>query len=154
MPHPVPHLQSRESNSKGLIIFGACAVVAVAVVVIEEWPTIKQTYQEVRAAQRRRRLLSVQSHTHTFPRGEEDEQEPMMTSGIHEPAAIQEMTMRSRNTVPCPPPGRWTRHDFLGGEEWDTSSSTVCIGTTFSVTTGESNPVVRAGGIGNEVSYL
>jgi len=104
MPHPVPPppaLQCIESNSQGLIIFGACAVVAVAVVVIEEWPAIKQTYQEVRAARRRRRmLLPVQNHAHTFttPVQQDEEQEPMMASGIHEPP-VHEMTMRSRNTV-------------------------------------------------------
>ena len=74
-------------------------MVAVAVVVIEEWPNIKQTYQEVRAARRRRRMLPVHSHSHSFPAAQlDEEQEPMMASGIHEPP-VHEMTMRSRNTV-------------------------------------------------------
>jgi hypothetical protein len=84
---------SIHSDSKGLVIFGACAVVAVAVVVIEEWPTIKETYQEVRA--RRRRRLIVCAHEHHLPISEEEQ--PMAASGINEP--VQEMTMRSRNIV-------------------------------------------------------
>ena len=69
-------------------------MVVVAVAVIEEWPNIKQTYNQVRAARRRRQMLSVQSHSYGLP---VEEQEPMMASGIHEP--VQEMTMRSRNAV-------------------------------------------------------
>ena len=67
---------------------------AVAVVIVEEWPMIKETYHEVRA--RRRRRMSVVPHEHHhlhLP----TEEVAMAASGIHEP--LQEMTMRSRNTV-------------------------------------------------------
>lgn len=88
---------------KGLILFGACAVVAVAVVVIEEWPTIRETYREVRA--RRRRRMSVAPHEVYSHRSQNQgnnhggmaEEPAMAASGIHEP--LQEMTMRSRNNV-------------------------------------------------------
>jgi hypothetical protein len=82
---------------QGLLLFGACAVVAVAVVVIEEWPTIKETYLEVRDRRRRRRM-SVAPHEYHRPSSVSPEQEQsMVASGIQEP--LQEMTLRSRNLV-------------------------------------------------------
>jgi len=82
---------------KGLILFGACAVVAVAVVIIEEWPAIKETYIEVRDRRRRRRM-SVAPHEYDRSLGfEQQPGQPMGASGIQEP--LQEMTMRSRNLV-------------------------------------------------------
>lgn len=82
---------------QGLLLFGACAVVAVAVVVIEEWPTIKETYLEVRDRRRRRRM-SVAPHVYHRPSSVSPEQEQsMVASGIQEP--LQEMTLRSRNLV-------------------------------------------------------
>ena len=96
MPHPVCLVLHFHSDLEGLIIFGACAVVAVAVVVIEEWPNIKETYYEVRARRRRRRLVPPHQHYYTVP---VDEQ-PLAASGIHEPVQeTQEMSMRSRTTV-------------------------------------------------------
>jgi hypothetical protein len=94
MPHPVYPSLTGFPNHQGLILFGACAVVAVAVVVIEEWPMIKETYHEVRA--RRRRRMSVVPHEHHHLHLSTEEV-GMAASGIHEP--LQEMTMRSRNTV-------------------------------------------------------
>jgi hypothetical protein len=84
-----------QANSKGLIFFGACAVVAVAVVVIEEWPTIKETYYEVRARRRQRRM-AVNPHQHHHHISIEEEEHSMTTSGIREPLPPQEMIMRSR----------------------------------------------------------
>ena len=80
---------------KGLILFGACAVVAVAVVVIEEWPTIKETYFEVRDRRRRRRISVAphEYHRHSSP----DAEQVMVASGVHEPP--QEMAMRARALV-------------------------------------------------------
>lgn len=98
MPHPVCLCMFVPSDPEGLIIFGACAVVAVAVVVIEEWPTIKETYSQVRA--RRRRRMVVAPHQR-FDASADDQ--PLNASGIHESVhEAQEMTMRSRNLVACP----------------------------------------------------
>jgi hypothetical protein len=80
---------------QGLIIFGACAVVAITVVVIEEWPTIKQTYREVRA-RRRQRLAAAHQHS-SFEYLSAEEEQPLAASGIHD--GHQEMNMRSRNTT-------------------------------------------------------
>lgn len=97
MPHPVFLSLEALADPKGLILFGACAVVAVAVVVIEEWPAIKETYLEVRS--RRRRRMSVAPHEHhRSPNQHPSTEDVTMTaSGFQEP--LQEMTMRSRNTV-------------------------------------------------------
>lgn len=98
MPHPVFPFDLLQSDSEGLLLFGACAVVAVAVVVIEEWPTIKETYKEVRARRRRRMVVTpheTRLHHHTLPVVDE----PMTASGYHEPLQDQEMTMRSRNVL-------------------------------------------------------
>jgi len=84
MPHP------------GLILFGACAVVAVAVVVIEEWPAIKETYLEVRSRRRRRMTVDPHEHHRSPNQHPSTEDVTMTASGFHEP--LQEMTMRSRNT--------------------------------------------------------
>ena len=94
MPHPVISLLIF-SDSEGLLFFGACAVVAVAVVVIEEWPTIKETYHEVRA-RRRQRMMNGHHRRHYHDRVPVDES--LTASGIHEPLQ-QEMTMRARNVV-------------------------------------------------------
>lgn len=97
MPHPVPLPPEALADSQGLILFGACAVVAVAAVVIEEWPAIKETYFEVRARRRRRMIVTPHEH-YNFPNQNlSTEEVTMAASGIQEP--LQEMTMRSRNTV-------------------------------------------------------
>ena len=72
-----------------------------AVVVIEEWPTIKETYNEVRA-RRRRRMMTAPHETHLHPHPLPVVNEPMMASGFHEPVQQQEMTVRSRNVMVCP----------------------------------------------------
>jgi hypothetical protein len=90
MPHPVT-LSLAESDREGLLIFGVCAVVTVAVIVIEEWPAIKETYQEVRSRRRRRRMV-VEPHER-----QDTGEETMMASGIQE--SLREMTMRARNVM-------------------------------------------------------
>jgi len=80
---------------QGIIIFGACAVVVVAAVVIEEWPNIKETYIAVRNRRRQRhRGLLVRAHQRHSHVPEED-QLSLAASGIHDPPP-QEMAMRSR----------------------------------------------------------
>jgi hypothetical protein len=91
MPHPVT-LSLAESDREGLLIFGVCAVVTVAVIVIEEWPAIKETYQEVRSRRRQRRRMQVEPHQR-----EDTGEETMMASGIQE--SSREMTMRARNVT-------------------------------------------------------
>ena len=108
-----------QTDSEGLLLFGACAVVAVAVVVIEEWPNIKDAYNEVRARRRRRMLITPhETHLHhpTIPIVDE----PMAASGIQEPVRQQEMSMRSRNIMVCPI--RLKISLMTGWEEWDTST--------------------------------
>src|SRR6266496_900017 len=90
-----------QSDSEGLLLFGACAVVAVEVIVIEELPNFKETYNEVRARRRRRMIVTPHEtplHHHTITVVDE----PMAASGIYEPVQQQEMTMRSRNVMVCP----------------------------------------------------
>ena len=67
-------------------------------------------------------MLTHRQHDHFISVEEEQQQQPMTASGIHEPLQ-QEMTMRSRNTVTSSP----LCAKLI--QEWITNVETVCTGT-------------------------